>query len=203
MTIKTGEAMLAADLLNMVFFPRGAILSLSGSAYTALDSKVWKVCNAANHAVDPFVPDLSDKFIKGSGSLPDIGGSNRLIATMLPGHTHGLSAGSAVSGGSHGHEFYGGIRRTGITTDPAGQDKYILWNRWIGGIDYTGASAHGDSEILAKLTATHAVQQGGAHTHSLFGSTNNDNSSTTDNNTNNMPLYYSVIYIIKVTDAGE
>jgi hypothetical protein len=194
MVIEKGAPLLASDMLDLTFFPIGTILMYDGTNWVN-GRGGWYICDGQNGT-----PDLRDRFIKCRGSAPDIDGSNALTSAMLPQHTHGLSGGNAASGGSHGHEFYGGIRRSHIYTDPAGQDKYILWNRWYADVDFTGASAHGDSEILVKLTATHAVQQGGAHTHSLSGSTdNNSGLAGAAANYNNMPSYYSVIYIKKMT----
>jgi hypothetical protein len=181
--------------------PVGTILMYDGDGWQDnVTLKGWYSCNRTNYN-NRLTPDLEDKFIKCKGSAPNEGGSNALTSGLLPKHTHGLSGGSAVSDGSHGHEFYGGIRKEYIRTDPGGRGKYILWNRLLDGVDWSGSSVHGDESVLAGQTATNAVQPGGAHGHSLTGSTD-DNAGVagTASNYNNMPSYYSVIYIKKVTE---
>jgi microcystin-dependent protein len=113
MTIQQGEKMYAADILNLTFFPKGALLIFSSAAWSATSAEfknIWKVCNAANHAIDGFVPDLTNKFLRGAESSGATGGSNSgsanvtLTATSLPAHSHPLSGTTlTTSSESQGH----------------------------------------------------------------------------------------------------
>ncbi|MDR1453586.1 MAG: hypothetical protein LBJ25_06415 [Candidatus Margulisbacteria bacterium] len=122
MTIATGKPMLASDILDLTFFPKGAILTFSSTAWSATSAEfknIWKICNAANHQADSNVPDLTDRFLRGgtSSDFTTGGGADSqsvfLAETNLPSHKHeatGLSFGglntsglSIVSSGGHTH----------------------------------------------------------------------------------------------------
>ncbi|MDR1323602.1 MAG: hypothetical protein LBK68_04095 [Candidatus Margulisbacteria bacterium] len=128
MTIATGQPMLASDINNLTFFPKGAILTFSSTAWSTTSAEfktIWKVCNAANHAADPTIPDLTNKFLRGAESSGAEGGADSrdvtLQTTNLPSHNHGttgLSFGSptlsldssglkVAEGGSHEHILTG------------------------------------------------------------------------------------------------
>jgi microcystin-dependent protein len=87
--------------------PPGIILLWSGSVASIPSG--WVLCNGANST-----PDLRDRFVVGAGSTYAVnatGGANTvtLDATMIPSHTHTISA-SGTSGGQsagHTHTFSG------------------------------------------------------------------------------------------------
>ncbi|MDR1114137.1 MAG: hypothetical protein LBL50_03505 [Candidatus Margulisbacteria bacterium] len=127
MAIATGEKMYASDILDLIFFPKGAILIFSSTAWSATSQNfktIWKVCDTANHQADPDnVPDLTDRFLRG-GSSSDFtigGGADSRSVTLqtanLPSHNHGatgLSLGglstsglSIATSGGHGHSGTG------------------------------------------------------------------------------------------------
>ncbi|MDR1113491.1 MAG: hypothetical protein LBL50_00155 [Candidatus Margulisbacteria bacterium] len=125
--IKSGERLVATDITDLTFFPKGAILTFSSTAWSATSAKfktIWKVCNKTNHDADPNnVPDLTDRFLRG-GSSSDFtigGGADSRSVTLqtanLPSHNHGatgLSLGglstsglSIATSGGHGHSGSG------------------------------------------------------------------------------------------------
>ncbi|MDR1114431.1 MAG: hypothetical protein LBL50_05010 [Candidatus Margulisbacteria bacterium] len=131
MTIERGQPMLATDILNLTFFPKGAILIFSSAAWGATSAEfktIWKICNAANHATDQTIPDLTNKFLRGADSSGAEGGADSRDVTLqtdnLPSHNHeatglsldGLStSGLSVDyGGAHGHSG------SGVTTSDSG-----------------------------------------------------------------------------------
>jgi hypothetical protein len=115
--------MLASDINDLTFFPKGTILTFSSTAWGATSAEfknIWKVCNKANHDADLFVPDLTDKFLRGAESsdfTTALGADSQSVIlqkTHLPAHNHdatglsfsglntsGLSATSAGSGHVH------------------------------------------------------------------------------------------------------
>jgi hypothetical protein len=131
MTIAKGEKMYAADILNLTFFPRGTILTFSSTAWGAMSTEfksIWKPCNAANHAADAFVPDLTNKFLRGADRSGAEGGADSRSVTLapdnLPSHSHGkgtlalggldvsnLSIGTSNS--EHEHTLSGKTTETG------------------------------------------------------------------------------------------
>jgi len=81
--------------------PSGIIVLWSGSVASIPTG--WVLCNGANST-----PDLRDRFVVGAGSTYAVnatGGANTvtLDATMIPAHTHSLSASGTTSGQSAGH----------------------------------------------------------------------------------------------------
>lgn len=81
--------------------PSGIILLWSGSIASIPSG--WVLCNGSNST-----PDLRDRFVVGAGSAYAVnatGGANTvtLDATMIPSHTHSLSASGTTSGQSAGH----------------------------------------------------------------------------------------------------
>jgi microcystin-dependent protein len=81
--------------------PSGIILLWSGSIASIPSG--WVLCNGANST-----PDLRDRFVVGAGTTYAVnatGGANTvtLDATMIPAHTHTVSASGTTSGQSAGH----------------------------------------------------------------------------------------------------
>jgi microcystin-dependent protein len=98
-------AFVTAGLAGLV--PSGVITLWSGS--TASIPSGWVLCNGSNST-----PDLRDRFVVGAGSTYAVnatGGANTvtLDATMIPAHTHTVSATGTTGGQSanHTHTFSG------------------------------------------------------------------------------------------------
>jgi hypothetical protein len=123
MTIAAGQKMYADDILNLTFFPIGTILQFSGGQYSRLTSArtvdnkvVWTLCDGTS-VNEIAVPNLVDKFLRGSSASGASGGANSQSVTLasanLPSHSHaatGLSLGNLSTsgltvnqGGAHGH----------------------------------------------------------------------------------------------------
>jgi hypothetical protein len=163
MTIATGQPLLASDINDLTFFPKGAILIFSSTAWSATSAKfktIWKVCDKTNHDADPNnVPDLTNRFLRG-GSNSDFttgGGADSqsvtLTTTHLPSHNHeatGLSLGglstsglSIASNGAHTHTLSGG-------TSEGGSHSHTL-------SDGSAASAGGHTHTLTDPGHSHTV----------------------------------------------
>jgi hypothetical protein len=195
MTIKTGEKMYASDILNLTFFPKGAILTFSSAAWSATSAEfknIWKVCNAANHAADPTIPDLTNVFLRGAESSGATGGadSQSVTAAQLPAHNHAagelslgrLSAdGLKATGGSHDHTLSGRTTEKGNHghgfSDP-GHSHPVSTSGRHGSVNKasnpTAAWDYGDVFWSAQSTVTSGHKStgitfrgDGAHDHSL------------------------------------
>ncbi|MDR1453508.1 MAG: hypothetical protein LBJ25_06005 [Candidatus Margulisbacteria bacterium] len=61
MTIAKGKPMVADDILNLAFFPKGTILIYTSDAWnnspTVTFKDIWKICDGNNGT-----PDLTNKF---------------------------------------------------------------------------------------------------------------------------------------------
>lgn len=92
-------AFVAAGLTALI--PSGVITLWSGSIASIPSG--WVLCNGSSST-----PDLRDRFVVGAGTTYAVnatGGANTvtLDATMIPAHTHSLSASGTTSGQSAGH----------------------------------------------------------------------------------------------------
>jgi hypothetical protein len=114
MTIKTGERLVATDITDLTFFPKGTILTFSSEAWNATSAefkKIWKICDGQNGT-----PNLVNRFLRG-GATSDFtagGGVDTVALTKenLPKHGHTISdpghkhtyntkTGTAIQSGSH------------------------------------------------------------------------------------------------------
>ena len=91
MVIVKGSPMLADDINNLTFFPKGTILTFSSDAWNATGEKfkeIWKICDGQNGT-----PRLIDKFLRGGESSGETGGSATVSLTKenLPKHEHEIT----------------------------------------------------------------------------------------------------------------
>jgi hypothetical protein len=153
--------MLASDILNLTFFPKGAILMFNGANYLSLDQNIWKICDGKNGT-----PNLINKFLRGSTDSGATGGADNRSVTLttaqLPSHSHGITNlsidGLSTSGltidekGNHTHTLSGG-------TSEGGSHEHALSGK--------AASAGGHSHGITDPKHSHSVS---AYAHSDGGS---------------------------------
>jgi hypothetical protein len=206
MTITTGQKMYASDILNLTFFPKGTILIFSTAAWNNAGSPVdpgnpsslgfrdiWKVCNAANHAVDPTIPDLTNVFLRGAESSGTIGGADSrsvtLTTTHLPAHNHGT---------------------TNLTLSPPSLSALSLNNMSISGqtisgltVDNAGSHGHTSSSATASDSGAHghtfssgSAASAGGHTHTVTAHDTNHTGTpaNVDTTINEYGEYHSATY---------
>jgi hypothetical protein len=171
--IKSGERLVATDITDLTFFPKGTILIFSSEAWgktSANFKNIWKICDGTNGT-----PDLVDKFLRGSTASGVTGGGTAALSEAnLPSHTHGVS-GSAQSAGNHTHTL---SVNTGGNPDGWGDYGRSYWSNIWSSSDPSTNSA-------------------GAHTHTISG-TAAANTTHTAAPFDVVPKYYTVIYIMKV-----
>jgi hypothetical protein len=92
MTIKQGESMLASDILNLTFFPKGTILMYDGQLWDRTGGiPGWHICDGIDGTIN-----LTDKFIRGGTAARQTGG---IDTAQVPYHTHSVTE----SNGGHSH----------------------------------------------------------------------------------------------------
>jgi hypothetical protein len=149
MTIATGQPMLASDINDLTFFPKGTILIFSSEAYSATSAefkKIWKICNGQDGT-----PDLVDKFLRGgeSSNFTTPGGADSQSITLStnnlpshnhsiydPGHRHSFSAPDHSSGAGYsgeqastpGNPLYTNSVKTGISVNNTGSNQPFTVN---------------------------------------------------------------------------
>jgi hypothetical protein len=192
MTIARGEPLLASDINNLTFFPKGMILMFDGDGWVDNQTIIgWYACTAANKAKN-LTPDLENSFIKGSATTTHAAGGNignevLIGANHLPTHTHGLS----------------GISTGGMSTNATGKCVIGPPKGDNGG----GASSEGCLSARISGTSEHGNFNNGSggyeisinvsHTHSFPSGTSTGNNSTTAAKLNIEPQSYKLIYIRK------
>jgi microcystin-dependent protein len=163
--------------------PSGIILLWSGSIASIPSG--WVLCNGANST-----PDLRDRFVVGAGSSYAVnatGGANTvtLDATMIPAHTHSLSASGTTSGQSagHTHTFSGTTSGQSVThshsatvTDPT--HSHNTYGQYGGGGNPGGSlnaqNPGGRDEPTTSSSTGISVSIGNAsadHSHTYSGTT--------------------------------
>jgi microcystin-dependent protein len=185
MTIKTGESMLAADMLNLAFCPRGMILMYDGTNWTDnVTLKGWYQCKGGT-VNGIAIPDLREKFIMGYNGARSGGANNQtLSANQVPSHTHGFTT-------SDPNKTLKGTYQWG---DYADQASGIMYMTAGGRCSATGVDTVGVHTLNIDATHTHS-----GRTDNQDGKTNGINTAAFDNR----PAFYALIYIIKVTEAGQ
>ena len=174
-----------ADLSMVV--PTGVITLWSGGVVP----DGWALCDGTNGT-----PNLLDRFVVGAGSIygaDTTGGSADSVAVThthtastnnTGNHTHSVT-GSAASAGNHTHSY---TKQSGsVKLDSGGS---------IGASSYPVSSTGG------------TTGSGGAHTHSISGTaaskgahahTITVNKAGSDGTNKNLPPYYALAYIMKIT----
>jgi microcystin-dependent protein len=203
--------------------PSGIILLWSGS--TASIPSGWVLCNGSNST-----PDLRDRFVVGAGSTYAVnatGGANTvtLDATMIPAHTHTVSATGTTGGQSanHTHTFSGTTSGQSNThahaasvTDNGHSHTESAVNNFdgsqtlangginIGGDRQTGTSTTGISVSIGNANADHSHTYSGTtatvsadhnHTVTVSGTTGNGTGGGLAHE--NRPPYFALAYIMK------
>ncbi|MDR1997128.1 MAG: hypothetical protein LBQ83_02245 [Candidatus Margulisbacteria bacterium] len=92
MTIATGQPLLAQDMLDITFFPKGTLLMMDGSWTDGRGG--WYICDGR---ATPYgnTPNLKDRFIRGGAAAGTASGNNSqsitLTTAQLPSHSHGIT----------------------------------------------------------------------------------------------------------------
>lgn len=179
MTIATGERLLATDITDLTFFPKGTILTFSSEAWSTTSAAfktIWKICNGQNGT-----PDLRNKFLRGgeSSNFTTPGGADsQSIEVPLKSHSHTFTGNTAT--GSFMPITRAGIASSGAakgvftTSDPSPYNRGADW--------YGGESDH--QTVNFSMTPT-----------GIISTVGEGNPNVT---VNTVPKYYTVIYIMKV-----
>ena len=153
--------------------PVGGIIIWSG-AQNAIPTG-WALCNGSNGT-----PNLQNKFVIGAGSSYSVGATGGYTDAINISHTH-----TTNSTGSHAH---------GVS-DPGHLHSYTNWSNTASkGGDATNRSAPINS--AAANTAGNftgiSISSGGSHSHNV-------NSSGSSGTGRNLPPYYALCYIMKLS----
>lgn len=199
--------------------PAGVITLWSGSIVSIPAG--WYLCDGTNST-----PDLRDRFVVGAGTTYAVGatgGANTvtLDATMIPAHTHSVTASGTTGNQSadHTHTFSGTSSGQSNThshgvTDPG--HTHVLSNVWQYGNGWTpaGGGSYFDQNDPTTNSSTTGISIGNAsadHTHTYSGTTAGMSGSHTHAVTvagtsgsaggglahENRPPYYALAYIMK------
>lgn len=165
--------------------PTGIIAIWSGSAASIPTG--WLLCDGTNGTLN-----LRDKFIVGAGStyaVGDTGGVDTvtLSVAQMPSHTHTV-AGTTAADGVHSHSVNDPSHAHGINVMTLS-----------GGASTSPPSGAGQTTPIATNTSTNgtgiSIVAGGAHVHSLSGTTSSIGSG---NAHENRPPYFALCYISKI-----
>lgn len=157
--------------------PSGGIIMWSGAS-TAIPTG-WLLCDGTGGT-----PNLRDRFVVGAGSAYAVGATGGSADAVLVSHSHNVT-GTAASGGAHTHSV----------SDPGHAHNYTFKSTT------GGSSAGGDPNSITNSTAVTttnttgiSINSGGAHTHSVTGTTDSQGNSATNAN---LPPYFALCFIMK------
>jgi microcystin-dependent protein len=170
--------------------PIGTIAIWSGALATIPDG--WQICDGTNGTVN-----LRDRFIVGAGSLYNPGTTGGSADAVVPSHSHTATSTSTFTGTAlptHGH---------GIT-DP-GHQHTINFSRQgdaFGGTPASRLESSGFTALTVANTTGIAVnaQSAGTPSGTVVTSTTLSTEGVTASN-RNLPPYYALYYIQKMTDS--
>ena len=191
-------------------FPIGAIALWSGSITNIPEG--WQLCDGSNGA-----PDLRDRFVVGAGGSYQVDSTGGSADAVVVSHSH---TGNTASAGDHSHggntSNTGSHSHGGNTSNTGGhshpyqrRSAHGITTAFGGGLDLARANlenantsnrgAHSHN-ISTNTTGSHShnisTDTTGAHTHTVSVS------STGESGTNkNLPPYYALAYIIKLTET--
>lgn len=199
--------------------PAGVITLWSG-AIAAIPAG-WYLCDGTNGT-----PNLRDRFVVGAGTTYAVGatgGANTvtLDATMIPGHTHSVSAsGTTEASGNHTHTFSGtssgqSATHTHALTDPGHTHNVTGTNSGTtvpggGPVVFDAGYPAQQPGIVTNTTGITIGNASADHTHTYSGTTSTVSTHThtvTVTGTSgsiggglsheNRPPYYALAYIMK------
>jgi hypothetical protein len=181
--VESGQRLVATDITDLTFFPKGTILIFSSEAWNATSTEfkdIWKICNGQYGT-----PNLVDKFLRGaeSSDFTTGGGADSQRFSIgtenLPDHTHTFT-------GVHVKDTLlnvaGPNTPAGVTVQSGGDNIFTCTpqNSW----NARGGDCYG-TKIDFSYTPNGAVTGGGQAKPDQI-------------TVNTVPSYYSIIYIMKI-----
>jgi hypothetical protein len=172
--VESGQRLVATDITDLTFFPKGTILMFSSEAWsetTAAFKTIWKICNGQGGT-----PNLVNKFLRGGANsdFTNGGGADNQSVTLslnnLPSHkhrhTHDTHTGS-------GEGFHGG------QSDASGVISFQSTSKSFNAVSWM----YGPGKMV--INAPHSYDETPAGGGQPF-------------TVNTLPAYYTVIYIMKM-----
>jgi hypothetical protein len=173
--IETGSGLLASDIQNLTFFPKGTILMYDGQLWDRTGGiPGWHICDGKDGTIN-----LTDKFIRGGTAARQTGGQD--IANVP----------------SHNHTFSGTNETGEISSD--GRANGGVWSHPIVNLATGVFSLSGD-----RSGAPCNDDHGGVCAGVKFSMTPKGTISTAGTvNADNRPAFCTVIFIEKMTNYLE
>jgi hypothetical protein len=97
MTIERGQPLLASDINNLTFFPKGAVLMYSSAAWSSASAEfkqIWHICDGSTVNGHTTL-NLTNKFIRGAAASGQTGGTD---TAQVPKHRHTFTGDNQTGG---------------------------------------------------------------------------------------------------------
>jgi hypothetical protein len=189
MTIEKSQPMLASDIQNLTFFPKGTILMYDGWLWDRAGGiPGWHICDGQGGTIN-----LTDKFIRGGATARVEGGTD---TADVPYHTHNVTDpghGHVISDPGHGHSVNdpGHSHQIIEPAQYAGDgNKYHQWH-----LKQNGRTSNSTTGISISNAST-GISISKAQSGISIGYTGSSNS-------DNRPAFCTVIFIEKITNYLE
>jgi microcystin-dependent protein len=165
--------------------PNGWLACAGGSYDPAVYPLLHQVLGSP---ATPTLPDLRERFIKGSTTPKTTGGSKKISTAQLPAHNHPVTVNSGNATHSH----------SGVTTNNGAHQH---------GLNYTvvgsSKSDGSQSDVVRQGSAVDVTFSNGDHAHFITTDSQNAphshtaSSSNTGGGADYEPQFYTMVYIIK------
>jgi hypothetical protein len=177
-TLTAEQLSLLNSFRTLSFFPRGTILPISTTVWDEASSEfrtIWKICDGSNGT-----PNLVGKFIRG-GAYANYGETGGTDTAQVPYHNHGVTdAGHGHSVADPGHAHHTSQYDTN-SSEPSGAAK-MLGGSW--------RNIAGYYPIYTNSVGTGI---------SIYGNTTGISVNYAGTTADNRPVFYTLIFIMKVT----
>jgi hypothetical protein len=173
MAIEQGKPLLASDIQNLTFFPKGTILMYDGQLWDRTGGiPGWHICDGEEGTID-----LRDKFIRGGTTARQTGGTD---TAEVPKHDHTFTGIPAT--GSFGNISTDSNNSTGVMFSTAsGVFSGTPFRNNQGITDWDGTGAYGYKVLNFSMTPQGNVSAEGLES------------------ADNRPAFCTVIFIEKTT----
>jgi hypothetical protein len=178
-----------------VGIPIGTIAIWSGALATIPDG--WQLADGTNGTLD-----LRDRFVVGAGSLYNPGTTGGSADAALPSHTHTATSTSTFTGaalGTHSHGVTDNGHTHTVTNTGGAHNAAVPGGNYAAGSGF-GGTAQGSASSTSTTGISIQAQSAGTPSGTVVTTTTLSTEGVTASN-RNLPPYYALYYIQKMTDA--
>jgi hypothetical protein len=175
--------------------PVGTIAMWSGPLNTVPDG--WQIADGTNGTID-----LRNRFVVGAGNTYAPGATGGSADSIVPAHTHTATSTSTFTGaalGTHSHGVTDNGHTHTVTNTGGAHNAAVPGGNYAAGSGF-GGTAQGSASSTSTTGISIQAQSAGTPSGTVATSTSISTQGSSATNAN-LPPYYALYYIQKITDA--